>query len=641
MIPYADFLYFGLLLYVVVPALILGLAGRLSWRWIALATLAMLVVQYGGTLQIEPQTAVREIWIVAAYALFEWAVALAFLRVRARTKRRWPFYAALGLALCPLALAKFLPLFTPSFLFGFLGISYVTFRALDVIFCVQDRLITALPPVQFLAYLFFFATISSGPIDRYRRFDADWKHRRSREEFLQNLDGAVHRIFTGFLYKFILAALVKQYWMDPAANQVGLLSTLSYMYAYSFYLFFDFAGYSAFAIGVSYLFGIHTPENFDRPFLARNIRDFWNRWHITLSWWFRDHVYMRFVMAATKGRWFKNKYVASYLGFLLGFGLMGLWHGTAANYILYGLYHGTLLAGHDAFSRWNKQRGLWGDGPLWHAAGVVLTFNSVCFGFLLFSGHLGSRPRSATAVTSTTIGPLYEGNHDSANCEAIGGWAWDKNQPDTPISVDIYDAGTLLARVPASEFRQDLINKGRGNGRHGFVYAIPSTLKDGGWHSIRVKFSQTDVDLPSTPKPMACMDLVSVDGLEGVHDQADCDKITGWAWDANRPETPIEVDVYDGSALLTTLTANVPSTDLLEGGFGNGRHRFAYGTPSQVRDGRVHSIALKISGTNIYLMKTPKLLTCQGSPNQNSSELESSSAKPPEHGKVPHNAASR
>ena len=73
------------------------------------------------------------------------------------------------------------------------------------------------------------------------------------------------------------------------------------MYAYSLYLFFDFAGYTAFAIGVGYLFGIHTPENFQRPFLARDIRDFWNRWHISLSWWFRDHVYMRFVMAASDG----------------------------------------------------------------------------------------------------------------------------------------------------------------------------------------------------------------------------------------------------------------------------------------------------------------------------------------------------
>ena len=415
MIPYADFLYFGVLLYVVVPTLILGLAGRASSRWILIATLAMLVVQYSGSLRIEPGTEVREIWIVAGYALFEWAVAAGFLQVRSRVSRRWPFYLALLLALLPLAVAKYVPLVAPHFQFGFLGISYVTFRSLDIIFCTQDRVISSLPPRQLFAYLFFFATISSGPIDRYRRFDADWKHRRTRAEFLQDLDGAVHRMFTGFFYKFILAAVVKQYWLDPVASRSGFASLLSYMYAYSFYLFFDFAGYSAFAIGVSHLFGIHTPENFDRPFLASNIRDFWNRWHITLSWWLRDHVYMRFVMAAMKGRWFKSRYLASYLGLFLAFGLMGLWHGAAPHYLLYGLYHGALLSAHEAFGRWNKRRQLWGDGPLWQAAGIFATFNCVCFGFLLFSGHLTTGD-GAQRVSANGGAPAYEGRYEKASC---------------------------------------------------------------------------------------------------------------------------------------------------------------------------------------------------------------------------------
>jgi len=155
-------------------------------------------------------------------------------------------------------------------------------------------------------------------------------------------------------------------------------------------LFFDFAVYSAFAIGFSYMFGIHTPENFNRPFLSTSIRDFWNRWHISLSWWFRDHVYSRFVFSALKGHWFKNKYLASYLGFILSMGLMGVWHGTAWHYIIYGLYHGMLLVATDWFIRFNKQKkilngGLW----IWQAASIFLTFNLVCFGFLIFSGRLG------------------------------------------------------------------------------------------------------------------------------------------------------------------------------------------------------------------------------------------------------------
>jgi membrane protein involved in D-alanine export len=272
--------------------------------------------------------------------------------------------------------------------FGFLGISYVTFRSLDVTISIHDRLIRQLSPGAYVAYLLFFPSISAGPIDRYRRFVDDWLHSRTRPEFLHDLDGAVQRIFTGFLYKFILAELIRRYWMEPVANMPGLLGGISYMYAYSLYLFFDFAGYSAFAIGVGYLFGVHTPENFRRPFLARDIRDFWNRWHISLSWWLRDHVYMRFAMAATRGRWFGDRYIPSYMGFFLSMGLMGLWHGIEAQYIVYGLYHAALLTSHDLFSRWNKQHRLWGDSFAWQAAGVFVTAQFVCFGFLIFSGHL-------------------------------------------------------------------------------------------------------------------------------------------------------------------------------------------------------------------------------------------------------------
>ena len=135
------------------------------------------------------------------------------------------------------------------------------------------------------------------------------------------------------------------------------------------------------------MLGIHTPENFKRPFLAANIKDFWNRWHMSLSNWLRVHVYMRFMVAATRGRWFAGKYTASYLGFFLTFGLMGLWHGIEPYYLLYGLYHGTLLVGHDLFTRWNKPRRVWGSGPLWRAAGTLVTFHVVCLGFLLFSGR--------------------------------------------------------------------------------------------------------------------------------------------------------------------------------------------------------------------------------------------------------------
>jgi membrane protein involved in D-alanine export len=409
-----------------VPTLLIRRLVGFSRVWVLLATALLLIVQYGtiahflpmvayagsgadgGSLATRAPAQLRVLWLVIACGLFQWSVAQAFLWTRKRTAWYWPLPTAVALTLLPLAGSRFLPLLLPGSQLGFLGMSYVTFRSLDVIFGIRDRLIVSLPANQFLAYLFFFPAISSGPIDRYRRFSHDWTRPHSRQEFWQDLDGAIHRIFTGFLYKFILAALIKSEWIDRLGTG-GFLNTLSYMYGYSFYLYFDFAGYSAFAVALSYLMGIHTPENFRRPFLAGDIREFWNRWHISLSTWLRDHVYMRFMLAAAKGRWFAGKYTASYLGFFLTFGLMGLWHGIEPYYLLYGLYHATLVVGHDLFTRWNKPRKVWGNGPLWRAAGTVLTFHLVCLGFLLFSGRVGPtwKPARSVAPVSHEAAPAH------------------------------------------------------------------------------------------------------------------------------------------------------------------------------------------------------------------------------------------
>jgi membrane protein involved in D-alanine export len=166
---------------------------------------------------------------------------------------------------------------------------------------------------------------------------------------------------------------------------------LSYMYAYSAYLFFDFTGYTDFALAISHLFGVRPPENFRRPYLARNIADFWNRWHISLSHWFRDHVYMRLAVAAARGRWFRSTTVASTVAFFVSFGLMGLWHGLTVHFMLYGVFHAVLLSAHTALTRWGRGARWWGRGRWWPIASWFLTFNLVCFGFLLFSGHLIAR----------------------------------------------------------------------------------------------------------------------------------------------------------------------------------------------------------------------------------------------------------
>jgi membrane protein involved in D-alanine export len=490
-IPYADFTYFGLLLYAVVPTLILGMFGRAGWRWAFFVTAAMLVIQYHGLLNIRPDFSLREIWIVLGFAVWQWATVRAF--VSAGAPGGWLFCASIGASLLPLAAAKLLPVISPESQFGFLGISYITFRALDVVFCLRDKVITLPGPLDLFLFLFFFPTISSGPIDRYRRFASDWKKARTRAEFLTDLDNAVHRMFRGFFYKFILAALIKQYWLDRAASSGHFGALISYMYAYSLYLFFDFAGYSAFAIALSYLFGVHTPENFDRPFLARNIRDFWNRWHITLSFWFRDHVYMRFLLAATRGQWFANKHTGAILGYFLAFGLMGLWHGPEPHYIIYGLYQATLLSAFHVFSSWNKVRKRWRDTFVWRAIAVFITFHFVCFGLLIFSGRIGAAPL-----------PHHVGEVELVGCYGISGWAWDRYQPNTEVNVDIWDGEQYLITVNANQFRQDLADAGYGNGKHGFRLRTPTPLDKGGSHLIHFRIAGTKQELTNSPQVLVC-----------------------------------------------------------------------------------------------------------------------------------------
>ncbi len=491
MIPYADFTFFGLLLYAVVPTLILGLFGRTGRRWTLFVTAVMFLVQYHGQLNIHSDFAVREIWIVVSFAAWQWVTVRAF--ARAGAPGGWLFYSAIGASLLPLAAAKLVPILSPASQFGFLGISYVTFRALDVVFCLRDNVIAEPGTVDFLAFIFFFPTVSAGPIDRYRRFAGDWNKTRTRAEFLADLDGAVHRIFRGFFYKFILGALIKQYWLERAATGTSFCALASYMYGYSLYLFFDFAGYSAFAIAFSYLFGVHTPENFDRPFLARNIRDFWNRWHITLSFWFRDHIFMRFLLAATRGKWFASKETAAISGYFLSFGLMGLWHGIEPHYIIYGLYQATLFSAFDIFSRWNKTHRWWRDSLLWRAAAVFTTFHFVCFGFLIFSGRIGRAPLSHDA-----------GMVERADCEEISGWVWRKHEPDAEVNVDLSDGKNYLMTVAANQFRQDLVDAGYGNGRHGFRIATPPQLKDGRSHVIYARMAGTRRNLAKTPRVIVC-----------------------------------------------------------------------------------------------------------------------------------------
>ncbi|PNZ77487.1 D-alanyl-lipoteichoic acid biosynthesis protein DltB, partial [Mammaliicoccus stepanovicii] len=273
---------------------------------------------------------------------------------------------------------------------GFLGISYIAFKSIQLIMEIRDKRIKSIEVLKLVDFITFFPTISSGPIDRYRRFIKDENTIPTPEAYYGLLIKATHMIFIGFLYKYIIAYYINEYVIKvvPIDTDQTFMNYLVYMYGYSFYLFFDFAGYSLFAIAFSYLLGIQTPINFNKPFKSKNIKDFWNRWHMSLSFWFRDCVYMRFVFWVSKKKLIKDKLLISNLGFLLNFFIMGIWHGIEINYILYGLYHAFLFIAYGYYEVWRKKHPLKVNNMFINAVAIVITFHCVAFGFLLFSGKL-------------------------------------------------------------------------------------------------------------------------------------------------------------------------------------------------------------------------------------------------------------
>ncbi|MFC7393612.1 D-alanyl-lipoteichoic acid biosynthesis protein DltB [Scopulibacillus cellulosilyticus] len=381
MIPYATFYYFIILAILLIPSIIAGLNGKSLKTYNSVVAIFFLVL----TFYNKPAQAISLIIFVI------WQVVLikGYLPVRKKNNPTSMFYLTVALSILPLVIVKFAPYFKSLSMVGFLGISYLTFRAVQMIIDIRDGQLKEVSVYRFLRFLLFFPTISSGPIDRYRRFEKDIEHTPTSAEYKELLYRGINRIIQGFLYKFIIGYLINQHiLMSGYLKQDTFLSIVIYMYAYSMYLFFDFAGYSNFAIGTSYLLGIKTPENFNKPFLSRNIKDFWNRWHMTLSFWFRDYIFMRFVFTMTKKKVFKNRYTTSYIGIFINFFVMGLWHGPFPHYIVYGLLHTFYFIFFDVFERKNKKHKFWPDNKLTHVLSVVITFNFVCFSLLIFSGRL-------------------------------------------------------------------------------------------------------------------------------------------------------------------------------------------------------------------------------------------------------------
>ncbi|MGT2715259.1 D-alanyl-lipoteichoic acid biosynthesis protein DltB [Streptococcus respiraculi] len=395
--PYGEPQYFVYLIVAVLPIFI-GLFFKKRFAWYeSLVSLAFIVFMLTGDSPAQ---------LVALFFYIMWQLAWVFSYkwYRAKKDNKWVFYLHVLLAVMPLALVKVMPAISGhQSLFGFLGISYLTFRSVGMIIEMRDGVLKEFSLGQFLRFLLFMPTFSGGPIDRFRRFEEDYRQIPDCNELLDMLEVAVRYIMLGFLYKFILAHIFGSMILPPlkqyALSQGGWfnLPSLGVMYAFGLDLFFDFAGYSMFAVAISHLMGIKSPHNFDKPFVSRDLKEFWNRWHMSLSFWFRDFVFMRLVMVLMKNKVFKNRNTTSSVAYLMNMIIMGFWHGVTWYYIAYGLFHGLGLVINDAWIRkkktLNKERKKAGLAPLpdnrfTQALGIVVTFHVVMLSFLIFSGFL-------------------------------------------------------------------------------------------------------------------------------------------------------------------------------------------------------------------------------------------------------------
>ncbi|WP_165003039.1 MULTISPECIES: D-alanyl-lipoteichoic acid biosynthesis protein DltB [unclassified Enterococcus] len=389
MIPYAEPFYFLLLAVAMLPLVLsLLIRGRRLSIYQTAVTLFFLYVSFGGTYW-------QQGLALICYVIWQTVLVWAYFVYRQKKNQGIWFYLAVLLAILPLVLTKITPFAEhgKDSLFAFLGISYLTFKSVQMIMEMRDGLIKTYQPFRYIQFLLFFPTISSGPIDRYRRFEKDQLNPPEPGRYVEMLGKGVQHIFVGFLYKFIIGYYFGQVLLPVvgkmALHQGGLSWALvGYMYVYSMYLFFDFAGYSLFAVGTSYLMGYDTPVNFNKPFLSWNIKEFWNRWHMSLSFWFRDYVYMRLMFFLMKKKVIKSRIVMSNIGYFALFLLMGVWHGLTWYYIVYGLYHACLICLTDAWIRFKKKHKKLPSNWMTHALSVFLTFQAVCFSFLIFSGFL-------------------------------------------------------------------------------------------------------------------------------------------------------------------------------------------------------------------------------------------------------------
>lgn len=329
-------------------------------------------------------------YMFVIYADWRFAAVLAFVSVSTWYfgKQQKGTTAGIVIALLALAFFKYTNFFAQSFakLFGNdytalgiilpLGISFYTFSAIGYLIDIKRGKISPASFAEVVLYLSFFPKITSGPIAKSADFFAQTGSRRALDS---KCFSAGIQIFAFGLFKKIvladrLSVFVNQVYATPKA--FGSLTVFLAVIAYSFQIYFDFSGYSDMAIGSAKVLGFDLPRNFNLPYLSHNVTELWKRWHITLSSWLQEYLYIS-LGGNRKGT------ARTYLNLVLTMVLGGLWHGANWTFIIWGLLHGLALAVHKLWMNVTKSPSKQ-HGALANAVSTVLTFLFTSFCWIFF-----------------------------------------------------------------------------------------------------------------------------------------------------------------------------------------------------------------------------------------------------------------
>lgn len=253
-----------------------------------------------------------------------------------------------------------------------IGISFFTFQALSYTIDVYRKKVDAQQNyLKLFLYVSFFPQLIAGPIVKYRDIAMEIDHRKAvPQEAAQGLRRFICGLGKKVIIANTMAVAVDAIW-GASAGKIGFAPAWIGALAYLFQIYYDFSGYSDMAIGLGKMFGFHFKENFQYPYAAQSMQEFWHRWHISLSTWFKEYVYIP-LGGNRKGK------ARAALNKIIVFFLCGLWHGANLTFVVWGLYHGFFLLLEEFVPALHK---------LPKALGHIYTLIAVCVGFVMFQSE--------------------------------------------------------------------------------------------------------------------------------------------------------------------------------------------------------------------------------------------------------------